>query len=251
MALPNVLLSALAGMLLMVGALMASDAAAQAVDPCAKADAVLATKGRGDPDQDGLSTCRERKITATSPTNDDSDNDGIEDGEEIDDSTDPLDDDSDDDGLSDGDEDLAETNPDDPDSDNDGTPDGADLDPDDELGDRIEGDATSIVCPSVGVDGSVTLLGNAIILNMSTEFEGAETCAAIEANILANGSAHLEAHVEAGLVASELELEDADSDDSPDEIDSDDDNDGIDDDDDDDDDGDGVDDDLDDDELDD
>ena len=173
MALPSFLLSALAGVLLMVGAfLTASDAAAATTDPCARADAMLATRGIGDPDQDGLSSCHERKVSLTSPRNDDSDEDGIEDGDEVDDGTLPNDADSDNDGLSDGDEDVAETNPHDSDSDDDGVSDGSDSDPDDELSNKIEGDVTTLTCPAGGVDGSITLLGNAIVLNAATEYEG-------------------------------------------------------------------------------
>jgi hypothetical protein len=213
------------------------------VDPCARADARLAATGMGDSDFDGLSNCRERRTTGTVARDDDSDDDGIEDGAEVVDGTNPLDDDSDDDGLSDGDEQSAGTDPHDSDDDDDGSLDGSDSDPADELHDELEGDVSILTCPSAGADGSITVLGIAIVLTADTEFEGAESCQALADRIAANGSAHVEVEVGQGsgsLTAIEVELEDADNDGSPDDIDSDDDEDGVSDDDDDDDDGDGV-----------
>ncbi len=90
-----------------------------------------------DPDGDGLGTPVEEAL-GTDPNDPDSDNDGIDDGDEVvggtpgqydpGTDTDPLDADTDDDGLSDGDEvDDAGTSPLDPDSDQDGIPDGVEL----------------------------------------------------------------------------------------------------------------------------
>lgn len=75
-----------------------------------------------DTDGDGLTDWEEDNVYGTDPDDTDSDDDGLEDGEEVfDTGTDPADSDSDDDGLSDGTEDgLTSTDPNDPDSDDDG-----------------------------------------------------------------------------------------------------------------------------------
>ena len=54
-----------------------------------------------------------KKIEELIPLDPDSDNDGIEDGDEVDNGTDPLDPDTDDDGIQDGEDDF----PNDPDKD--------------------------------------------------------------------------------------------------------------------------------------
>jgi hypothetical protein len=120
-------------------ALLSAFGAADAAAVCESQDQNLAATGRGDRDFDGVSNCREARIMGTSPRDDDSDDDQVEDGQEIDDGTDPLDDDTDDDGLSDGEEDDLGTDPVDADSDGDGDGDGDDLDPADELEEQIEG----------------------------------------------------------------------------------------------------------------
>ncbi len=77
-----------------------------------------------DRDGDGLDDDVEDRI-GTDPDDPDTDDDGIEDGDERD--TDPLDPDSDDDGLNDGDELDAGTDPNDPDSDDDLLLDGTEI----------------------------------------------------------------------------------------------------------------------------
>ena len=86
------------------------------------------TDGRDpDTDDDGLNDGDEVKVHGTDPLDADSDDDGLPDGYEVEHGTNPLDADSDDDGLSDLDEANRGTNPNDPDSDDDGLNDGAEV----------------------------------------------------------------------------------------------------------------------------
>jgi Bacterial TSP3 repeat/Domain of unknown function (DUF5666) len=73
---------------------------------CAKAELALLETGKGDRDGDGLSDCRERRQLGTSIDSADTDEDGLSDPEEIANGSDPLDHDSDDDGIEDGDDDT-------------------------------------------------------------------------------------------------------------------------------------------------
>ncbi|MGJ3238814.1 MAG: TadE/TadG family type IV pilus assembly protein [Anaerolineae bacterium] len=89
-----------------------------------------------DTDGDGLKDGDEMNIHDTDPLDPDTDGDGEEDGAEIADGTDPLfydsnvtPDDPDGDGLSNDDEVLFDTEPDDPDTDGDGLPDGWEANP--------------------------------------------------------------------------------------------------------------------------
>ena len=86
------------------------------------------TGSRTDSDDDGL-TDKEEEELGTDPNDPDSDNDGLEDGVEVDDEqTDPLDPDTDDDGLRDGEEvNNYGTDPLDPDTDNGGSTDGLEI----------------------------------------------------------------------------------------------------------------------------
>jgi heat shock protein beta len=219
----------------------------------------------GDRDFDGISNCTEKKVIGTDHRDPDSDDDGVEDGQELKDGTDPLDLDSDDDGLDDGDEDSVGSDPLDDDSDDDGELDGDDLDPADDLDEEIEGNVASLICPVGGGDGSLTLAmgsGITVVLTAATEFDGVESCDHLAALMGTpnpsdcddGGDVHVEIELlsdPSQLIAHEVDLEDSDCDGSPDMVDDDDDNDGIDDDEDDDDDGDGIDDDEDDDDEDD
>lgn len=81
-----------------------------------------------DSDGDGLLDVDEDTIHGTDPLDPDTDDDGLDDGDEIDRGTDPLDADSDDDGLLDGEEIDIGTDPLDPDSDDDGLFDGTEVD---------------------------------------------------------------------------------------------------------------------------
>jgi uncharacterized protein (TIGR03382 family) len=113
-------------------------------DPYGACDSTTVTIQVGDPDKDsdgdGLTDKHETDVTGTDPFDADTDNDGIDDGDEVSGGgsadtydpgvdTDPLDTDTDDDGVSDGDEVNAEnaTDPLDPDSDDDGLSDGLEL----------------------------------------------------------------------------------------------------------------------------
>ena len=245
----RVLITAAVGALL-VGSLGLLRAGTAAAGPnCDKANQRLAQTGRGDRDFDGLSNCEEKRILGTSAKDPDSDDDGLDDGDELAAGTDPLDPDSDDDGLPDGQEEAIGSDPLDPDSDDDGELDGDDPDPANDLDAEIEGPLDAITCPAGG-PGSLTLLGIEVALDGTEEYDGAESCEDLAARFAANGGAHVEVEV-AGVLGSftalEVDLDDADNDGSPDHVDDDDDDDGIPDDDDDDDDGDGMDDDSDDD----
>lgn len=216
---------------------------------CDRANQRLAETGRGDRDFDGLSNCEEKRILGTSAKDPDSDDDGLDDGDELAMGTDPLDPDSDDDGLEDGEEEHIGSDPLDADSDDDGEIDGDDPDPANDLDSEIEGDLDAISCPAGG-PGSLTLLGIEVALDGTEEYDGAESCEDLAARFAADGGAHVEVEV-AGVLGSftalEVDLDDADHDGRPDLVDDDDDNDGIPDVDDDDDDNDGMDDDADDD----
>ncbi len=222
---------------------LASETAEAQLDPCIRADLNLALYGRGDVDQDDLSNCREMKVLFTNPKDFDTDSDDEPDGIELEDGTDPLDADSDDDGVDDGVEVDQGTDPTDADSDNDGEVDGLDDDPDNDLGSKIEGLATSLTCPDeVGSPGTIVVLGISINIDGTTDFDGADDCTELSAKFAAAADVAVEVEVVGTLgsfTATELEVEDADNDGSPDEIDDDDDNDGTDDDEDEDDDGDG------------
>lgn len=200
-------------------------------DPCARANQRLAETGRGDRDFDGLSDCSEKKVFGTDRRDPDTDDDGVDDGAEIEDGTDPLDPDSDDDGMNDGDEHAVGTDPHDPDSDDDGDVDGEDDDPANELRSSLEGDVEALVCPSGDSDGLLSVLGMDVRVTQATRFRGVEDCEALSAQIAAAGSAHVEVEVAGdvgtGLVALEVELEDRDHDGQPDDVDVDDDGDGI------------------------
>ncbi len=80
-----------------------------------------------DSDEDGLEDGLEVNIHGTSPAFADTDEDGLDDGEEIAENTDPLSADSDGDKLNDGDEIAANTDPTNPDTDGDGVDDGTEV----------------------------------------------------------------------------------------------------------------------------
>jgi len=210
--------------------------------PCAKRDARLQDKvpGRGDRDFDGISNCTERKVLGTSVRDPDTDGDGLDDGDEVLAGTDPLDMDSDDDGLMDGTEMDLGTDPLDMDSDDDGMDDGSDPDPMDDLHEEIRGPVDALDCAG----GQITVIGTAIALVSTTTYDGAESCADLDARIAQNGGAFVEVDVvgdgAGGFTATKVDLKDADNDGSPDRVDVDDDNDGTPDVDDPDDDGDGM-----------
>lgn len=204
--------------LLLVGLVLAPpQSAAQSTDRCAKADARLAKTGRGDRDRDGLSNCAEKHVWGTDHRDYDTDDDGVPDPDEIEDGTDPTDADTDDDGLDDGEEEDKGTDPTDADTDDDGTPDGDDCDPGDDLESEIEGAVQEITCPTVDTNGTLKVLGIAITLTPTTEFDDVADCASVAVG------AHVEVEVtgdlSSALVAEEVEPEDADGDGCPEEAD--------------------------------
>ena len=73
-------------------------------DPCSRADQRLLRTGVGDADADGVSDCRESQLLKTDPQNPDTDDDGLDDGDDFAKSCDPKDEDTDDDGVPDGDD---------------------------------------------------------------------------------------------------------------------------------------------------
>ena len=203
--------------MLLLGALVlcASDARAADESICAKQDARLAATGKGDRDHDGLSNCREKRITGTSPSNADSDGDGVMDGTEISDGTNPMDDDTDHDGLDDGQEMVAGSNPNDPDSDHDGVDDGEDSDPSGVLEPKIVGPLDSVTCPAEGVEGSLSVLGIQIALTPDTLFDHSASCADLAAAM------GVEVRVTGTLgsfVAASVSVEDGDDDGMPDDV---------------------------------
>ena len=197
---------------------------------CARAEQKLTRTGKGDADGDGLSNCAERKIHGTKAKAADSDEDGVDDGEEIEDGTDPLDPDTDDDGMNDGEEEEAGTDPNDDDTDDDGEEDGEDLDPNDSLGAFIEGMVSEATCTDDGI-GTLTVLGIPVLIDEETEFEGSDGCAGIAERLAEEGAVHAEFDVDgmldSGIIASFVGLDDEDGDGEPDELDDDDDGDGI------------------------
>ncbi len=104
-----------------------TETALQATSVAATATAEEAAR-LGDNDNDGLSNVQEAALL-TDPENDDTDGDGLLDGEEVNQhGTEPLNPDSDDDGLSDGDEiNIYMAAPNNPDSDGDGLTDGEEV----------------------------------------------------------------------------------------------------------------------------
>lgn len=104
-----------------------TQAALQATGVAATATAEEAAR-LGDDDEDGLTNSREAEL-GTDPDNPDTDDDGLLDGEEINQyGTDPLEPDSDNDGLPDGEEiNIYNASPNNPDSDADGLTDGEEV----------------------------------------------------------------------------------------------------------------------------
>jgi len=96
-------------------------------DPHGASDEALVVLELGDADGDGLSDWVEQEVTHTDPNDPDTDDDGIDDGVEVDGTTDPLDADTDDDGVSDGEELERGTDPTVCDTDEDGLCDGLEL----------------------------------------------------------------------------------------------------------------------------
>jgi len=197
----------------------ASSALASSADRCAKAEARLAATGRGDRDFDGLSNCTERIVLGTDRRDPDTDDDGLNDGDEIASGTDPLNPDSDQDGLSDGEEESIGTDPLDSDTDHDGVADGDDLDPADDLRNQIEGNIDSITCPADPTDGTLIVLGISITLTPATTYEGVASCDDLVAVVTTDGTAHVEVEVTVPpLGAIRVHLEDADNNGRPDDI---------------------------------
>jgi len=164
---------------------------------CAAAEAAFQANGAGDRDGDGLSDCRERRQLGTLMDDADSDDDGVSDGDEVEQQCDPLDPDSDDDGIEDGDDSTP------------GIPE-----------QEVKAFLDALTCPTVGVPGSITALGVTVTLNDMTEFEDT-TCDAVAA-LLAAGTAPVFVEIDVledsagALTAAEVEVEHDENDDDED-----------------------------------
>jgi hypothetical protein len=161
---------------------------------CDRADLRLAKTGKGDRDGDGVSNCRERRMLRTAVDDPDTDDDGLDDGDEVVAGCDGHDSDSDDDGIPDGDDDTPAPPPE----------------------QKIEAFLDALTCPQAGVPGSIAALGISVALTETTEFEDA-SCEELAA-LLTGGEAPLvEIQIvedEAGaLSATEVEVEDDDHED--------------------------------------
>lgn len=171
-------------------------------DRCARADARLAATGKGDPDGDGVSSCRERRVLGSSP----------------------VDADSDDDGLDDGQEDASRCDATDPDSDDDGIPDGEDDSPAPPPEQKLEALLDALACPTPEAAGSISALGTTAVVDASTEFEDA-SCEDLAALLAAGETLFVEVKIledeAGGLLAIEVELEDDEHDDHGDDDDDD------------------------------
>jgi hypothetical protein len=149
----NALASAL---VILLGVLVGTAAPASAKgskDPCKKADIKLARTGQGDADGDGISDCREQKVLRTAVNDPDTDDDGLDDGDEIERFCHARKPDTDDDGVDDGDDDTPA------------------------IEQKIEAILDAITCPvsatpeTPAVNGSISALGTTAALTVDSEFE--------------------------------------------------------------------------------
>jgi hypothetical protein len=195
---PGARLAAAAAFCIGLALLLVLGSAPASAGKCDRADARLARSGKGDTDGDGISNCREKKLLRTAADDADSDDDGMDDGDEMASGCDPLDSDSDDDGMEDGEDDSPAATP----------------------RQKLEALLDAISCPAEAAPGSITALGVTAVLDASTEFED-ETCEELAARFAAEGSAFVEIEIledESGaLTALEVEGEDDDHDDDEDD----------------------------------
>ena len=164
------------------------------IKSCANSEAAFLATGQGDRDSDGLSDCREMKQLGTSPTNPDTDADGVTDAQEVSDHTDPLDADSDGDGINDHDDSAPR------------------------IQQRLKVFVDELTCPLVGVPGKLSALGMSLMLDDMTDFEDG-TCADLAALMLAeptDSQVFVEVDVVEGLAglitATKVEVEEAEED---------------------------------------
>jgi hypothetical protein len=172
----------------------ASEAEAKApkIKSCAGPEAAFIATGAGDRDGDGLSDCRETKQLRTLANDPDTDDDGLMDGEEIELRSDPRKADSDDDGLDDGEDEYSRI----PEQ-------------------KVEGILDALTCPSVGVVGTISVLGTTALLDAGTEFED-ESCVELSellaAGVLAGTPVMVEVEIAEDsigvMTAIEVEVED-------------------------------------------
>ena len=129
----------------------------------------MAATGVGDSDGDGVSDCRETRVLSTDPQNPDTDDDGLDDGDDFGQSCNPKDDDTDDDG----------------------TPDGSDPTP--VVTQKLVALLDTLTCPvaavvdppAPAVPGSLGALGSTIVLTADTQFKGI-TCEDLAAKAALN-----------------------------------------------------------------
>jgi hypothetical protein len=183
---PGARLAAAAVFCLGLALLLVLGSAPATAGRCDRADARLARTGKGDRDGDGIGNCRERRVLRTAVDDADSDDDGMDDGDEVASGCDPLDPDSDDDGTQDGEDDSPAAAP----------------------RQKLEALLDAIRCPAEAAPGSIAALGVTAVLDASTEFED-ETCEELAARFAAEGSAFVEIELledeSGGLTALEVE----------------------------------------------
>lgn len=138
-------------------------------DVCRKAEQALARTGVGDSDGDGISDCRETRVLSTDPRNPDTDDDGLDDGDDFGKACNPKDEDTDDDGVPDGD------------------------DPTPVVTQKLVALLDTLTCPvaavvdppTPAVAGSIGALGTTAILTTDTQFRG-KTCEELAAQLALN-----------------------------------------------------------------
>ncbi len=175
-------------------------AAKSTKDACKKADEKLARTGVGDSDSDGVSDCRESRYLHTLSYDPDSDDDGLDDGDELAESCDPNNHDTDDDGIDDGEDDSPA------------------------IEQKVEALLDAIICPQIEVPGSISALGTTAALDMNSEFEDT-TCGELAALLAGGGNVFVEIEILEGVLgdlsATEVEFEHNGHDDDEDDEDDD------------------------------
>jgi hypothetical protein len=161
-------------------------------DPCKKADIKLLLTGKGDADGDGVSDCREQKVLRTDPNDPDTDDDGLDDGDEIRRFCHARKPDTDDDGVDDGDDETPVVEQ------------------------KIEALLDAITCPvaatpeTPAVAGSISALGTTAALTVDTEFER-KSCADLDARLALGETIFVKIEIVedmlGALTATEVEVE--------------------------------------------
>ena len=153
---------------------------------CTRADLKVLLTGQGDSDGDGVSDCREIRYLRTFINDPDSDDDGLDDGEDFAKSCDPLDPDSDDDGIEDGDDRSPVVKQ------------------------KMQALLDALSCPTVDAPGSIGALGTTAVVDLETEFDDV-TCSELSDLLLEGGTVVVKIEILENalheLRATEIELE--------------------------------------------